>query len=141
MTDLLPDIIPVVVVTGFLGAGKTSLLNSLFLDSCFRDTAVVVNEFGDIAVDHDLVRVGSPDLMVTTTGCLCCTASSDIRASLFELLEARRSGVAPPFSRVLVETTGLADPAPIVNALTPGALPAKELRDEVVGRRFALALS
>jgi len=138
VTDLLPDIIPVVVVTGFLGAGKTSLLNSLFLDSCFRDTAVVVNEFGDIAVDHNLVRVGSQDLMVTTTGCLCCTASSDIRASLFELLEARRSGVAPPFSRVLVETTGLADPAPIVNALTPGALPAKELRDEVVARRFRL---
>ena len=138
MTDLLPDIIPVVIVTGFLGAGKTSLLNSLLSDSCFRDTAVVVNEFGDIAVDHNLVRVGARDLIVTTTGCLCCTASSDIRASLFELLEARRTGVAPPFSRVLVETTGLADPAPIVNALTPGALPAKELRDEVVGRRFRL---
>ena len=84
------------------------------------------------------MRVGSQDLIVTTTGCLCCTASSDIRASLFELLEARRTGVAPPFSRVLVETTGLADPAPIVNALTPGALPAKEPRDEVIGRRFRL---
>ena len=139
VTDLLPDIIPVVIVTGFLGAGKTSLLNSLLSDSCFRDTAVVVNEFGDIAVDHNLVRVGSQDLIVTTTGCLCCTASSDIRASLFDLFEARRSGAAPPFSRVVVETTGLADPAPIVNALTPGALPAKEQRVEIVGRRFRLA--
>jgi G3E family GTPase len=68
MTNQLPDIIPIVIITGFLGAGKTTLLNSLLSDSRFRDTAVVVNEFGDISVDHDLVRIGSRDLMVTTTG-------------------------------------------------------------------------
>ncbi|HUI20072.1 MAG TPA: GTP-binding protein [Methylocella sp.] len=139
MTDPLSDMVPVVVVTGFLGAGKTTLLNELLSDPSFRDTAVVVNEFGDIAVDHNLVRVGSQDLVITTTGCLCCTASSDVRASLFELREASRAGHAPSFSRVVVETTGLADPTPIVNALTPGALPALRLGDQIVARGFRLA--
>ncbi len=139
VTDLLPPTIPVVLITGFLGAGKTTLLNACLSDESFRDTAVIVNEFGEISVDHDLVRAGSRELMVTTTGCICCTASSDVRASLFELFEASRTGQAPPFSRVVIETTGLADPAPIVNALTPGAAPAVGLRDHVVARRFRLA--
>jgi G3E family GTPase len=131
--------IPVVIVTGFLGAGKTTLLNRLLSDPAFRDTAVVVNEFGDISVDHDLVRVGSRELMVTTTGCICCTASSDVRASLFELVEAARAHQAPSFSRVVIETTGLADPAPIVNSLTPGALPVTGLQAEDVEKNFRLA--
>ncbi|MDP3553278.1 GTP-binding protein [Methylocystis sp.] len=139
MTDVLPQIMPVVLVTGFLGAGKTTLLNACLDGEAFRDTAVIVNEFGDISVDHDLVRAGSREMMITTTGCICCTASSDVRVSLFELLEASRTGEIPPFSRVVIETTGLADPAPIVNALTPGAAPAFGMRDHVVARRFRLA--
>lgn len=138
MTDPLPKTIPVTILTGFLGAGKTTLLNQCLSDPDLRDTAVVVNEFGEISIDHDLVLVGSRELMVTTTGCICCTASSDVRASLFDLFEASRSGRAPPFTRVIVETTGLADPAPIVNALTAGALPAMGRRDHVVARRFRL---
>lgn len=139
MTEVLPQIIPVVLMTGFLGAGKTTLLNACLEAEGFRDTAVIVNEFGDISVDHDLVRAGSRAMMITTTGCICCTASSDARVSLYELLEASRTGEIPPFSRVVIETTGLADPAPIVNALTPGAVPAFGMRDHVVARRFCLA--
>lgn len=139
MTDFLSETIPVVVMTGFLGAGKTTLLNAVLADPRLRDTAVVINEFGDIAVDHDFVQTGSRDLVITTTGCLCCTASSDIRASLFDLLEACRADNVPPFSRIVVETTGLADPAQLVNALTPGALPLLGLGDDEVARRFRLA--
>lgn len=138
MPDILPEIIPVVILTGFLGAGKTTLLNALLSDETFRGTAVVVNEFGDIAVDNDLIRIGSRELLVTTNGCLCCTPGSDIRVSLFELLEGANAGRAPVFSKVIVETTGLADPAPIVNALIPGTLPAFGMRDHVVARRFRL---
>lgn len=139
MTDILPQIIPVVLVTGFLGAGKTTLMNEWLDDENFRDTAVIVNEFGDISIDHDLVRTGFREMMITTTGCICCAASSDVRISLYELLEASQTGKIPSFSRVLIETTGLADPAPIVNALSPGVIPAAGMRDHVVARRFRLA--
>jgi G3E family GTPase len=134
---------PVILLTGFLGAGKTTLLNELLRDPAFADTAVIINEFGDIAIDHDLVRMGEQDrtveLMRTTTGCLCCTAGADIRATLFDLHEAARTGAVPGFSRVIVETTGLADPAPLVNQLLPGGQAALGLRDHVVARHFELA--
>ncbi|TIU11300.1 MAG: GTP-binding protein, partial [Mesorhizobium sp.] len=79
------DKIPVFVLTGFLGAGKSTLLNRLFVDLAFADTAVIINEFGDIALDHDLVHVGETQVSRTTTGCLCCTIGSDIRSTLHEL--------------------------------------------------------
>jgi G3E family GTPase len=137
--DYLPDDIPIVLLTGYLGSGKTSLVNALIADPELRDTAVVVNEFGEIAVDHDLIQIETRRLLVTSTGCLCCTAASDVRASLFELYEAARTGVAPRFSRVVVETTGLADPAPVVNSLIPGPVPATSLRDQTVAENFRLA--
>ena len=139
VTDRLPEGIPVVLLTGYLGAGKTSLINALIADSELRDTAVVVNEFGEIAVDYDLIQIESRRLLVTSAGCLCCTAASDVRASLFELYEASRTDVAPHFSRVIVETTGLADPAPVVNSLTQGSIPASSLRDKTVAANFRLA--
>ncbi|MBB5755102.1 CobW family GTP-binding protein [Prosthecomicrobium pneumaticum] len=129
---------PVFLLTGFLGAGKTTLLNRLVRDPAFADTALVINEFGDVAIDHDLVRLGEGRIARTTTGCLCCTAGGDIRATLNDLLHARSVGGAS-FSRVVVETTGLADPAPIVNQLIPGGAAAGGLRDHVVAARFALA--
>jgi CobW/HypB/UreG, nucleotide-binding domain len=94
----LPPSIPVTILSGFLGAGKSTLFNYLLAHP----------EFGDISIDHDLVRVGEHEMMVTTTGCMCC----DIRSSLFDLHEASQRVLNCSFARVIVETTGLADPAP-----------------------------
>ncbi len=129
---------PVVLLTGFLGAGKTTLINALLSDPDMSGTAVIVNEFGSVAVDNDLVHEGREGYVTTTTGCLCCTASSDVRASLFELYDARQKGLVPNFKRVIIETTGLADPAPIINSLIAGGAPALALRDHTVARAFQL---
>lgn len=131
--------VPVTLLTGFLGSGKTTLLNDVLADPRMAGTAVIVNEFGTVAIDHSLVRTGSETYFRTTTGCICCTATSDIRVSLHELHEARGRGEIRPVSRVVIETTGLADPAPIINSLIPGGAPAIGLRDHVVARHFRLA--
>lgn len=133
------DQTPVFLLTGFLGAGKTTLLNRILENPGLQDTALVINEFGLVPVDHDLVREGREKPMVTTTGCICCTVGSDLRSSLDELLAGRRNGSLPPFSRVIVETTGLADPAPIVNSLIPGGLRAMSMADHAVARAFRLS--
>lgn len=135
----LYDSVPVTVLTGFLGSGKTTLLNEILDDPQMSGTAVIVNEFGTVPIDHDLVRKGSEAYFRTTTGCICCTASSDIRVSLSELHEARLRAEVPPISRVVIETTGLADPAPIINSIIPGGAPAMALRDHAVARHFHLA--
>lgn len=131
--------LPVYLLTGFLGAGKTTLLNRIVEDPKLRDTALVINEFGLVPVDHDLVREGRERPVVTTGGCICCTVGSDLRTSLEQLLHGRRSGDLPPFSRVIVETTGLADPAPIINSLIPGGIAARSLADHAVARAFSLS--
>ncbi len=130
--------IPVYILTGFLGAGKSTLLNRVLRDPSLADTAVIINEFGDIALDHDLVRIGETQILRTTTGCACCSVGSDIRSTLKELHMLSASGDIA-FSRVIVETTGLADPAPLVNELVPGGSPAFTVRDHVVAQSFELA--
>ncbi|MEM9726729.1 MAG: GTP-binding protein, partial [Pseudomonadota bacterium] len=129
--------IPVILLTGFLGAGKTTLLNALLRDPAFADTAVLINEFGDVEVDHDLIADFSDELITTTTGCLCCTASSDVKQALFDLWRRRKDREIGPFRRVLVETTGLLDPAPVLNALLTPHAPG--LVDNIVKQQFALA--
>lgn len=130
---------PIIVLTGFLGAGKSTLLRKLLDHPDFERCGIVINEFGDIAIDHELVTAGSPQVSVTTTGCLCCTAGSDVRASIAELhAEAQKLGRLP-LDRVIVETTGLADLAPVVNQLVAGAVPAFGLRDHTVARHYRLA--
>lgn len=131
--------IPVLLLTGFLGAGKTTLLNRILENPDLHDTALIINEFGLVPVDHDLVREGKEQPVVTTTGCICCTVGSDLRSSLDQLLHGRRDRSLPQFSRVIVETTGLADPAPIINSLIPGGMSALSLRDHAVARAFRLS--
>lgn len=133
------DSVPVTLLTGFLGSGKTSLLNDILSHPDMLGTAVIINEFGDVAIDHDLVRKGSETYMRTTTGCICCTAMSDLRTSLADLHEARLRGEVPPLRRVVIETTGLADPAPIVNSIAANGAPLTGERDGLVARHFHLA--
>ncbi|MSP03942.1 MAG: GTP-binding protein, partial [Acetobacteraceae bacterium] len=112
-----PAMIPVVVVTGFLGSGKTTLIGRVLRDPAFARTAVIVNEFGEIGLDHDLIAISDETLMALTTGCLCCAVRSDLVQTLLDLQARRQAGNIPPYDRVLIETSGLADPAPILQAL------------------------
>lgn len=112
-----PEPIPVTVLTGFLGAGKTNLLNALLADPALADTAVLINEFGEIGLDHLFVREVSEGVVLLASGCVCCTVRGDLVTALEDLLRGRDNNRLPPFSRVLIETTGLADPAPILFTL------------------------
>ncbi|HKV15429.1 MAG TPA: GTP-binding protein [Reyranella sp.] len=121
--------IPVTVLTGFLGSGKTTLLNKLLRRPELADTAVIINEFGEIGLDHLLVEKSSEDGMVTlNSGCLCCTVRGDLVRTMSELFLKRTKGEVTPFRRMVVETTGLADPAPILHTLMTDPLLASRYR-------------
>ena len=111
---------PVTVITGFLGSGKTTLLNALLRHPGMAETAVLVNEFGEIGIDHLLFEALDDDVLLLAAGCLCCTIREDMVASLRSLFERRAGGEVPEFRRVVIETTGLADPAPILHTLLAG---------------------
>lgn len=109
--------IPVSVITGFLGAGKTTLLNRLLKDPELTDAAVIVNEFGDVAIDHLLVEQASDGVIELSDGCLCCTVRGELVDTLADLVDRLQSGRIARLSRVIVETTGLADPVPVLQSI------------------------
>lgn len=111
------DPIPVSVLTGFLGSGKTTLLNRLLKDPDLKDTAVIINEFGDVGIDHLLVEQSSDGVIELSDGCLCCTVRGELVDTLADLVERLQTGQIKALARVVIETTGLADPAPVLHAI------------------------
>src|SRR5690349_11614343 len=123
-----PERIPVTLLTGFLGSGKTTLANRFLRRPSFANTAVIVNELGEVGIDHLLVERGDDSVLLLDSGCLCCALQGGLRETLADLFVRRAAGSVPRFERVLVETTGVADPGPIANALVLDALLRAEFR-------------
>lgn len=123
------SLIPVTLLTGFLGSGKTTVLNHVLKQPDMAATAVIVNEFGEIGLDHLLVERSSEDVVLLNSGCLCCTVRGDIVDTLTNLFVDRVKGKVPYFTRVAIETTGLAHPAPILHTL---------MTDPIVAARYML---
>jgi G3E family GTPase len=111
------DVIPVSVLTGFLGSGKTTMLGYLLRQPEFSRTAVIINEFGEIGLDHELVEASEDSVIELATGCLCCKVRTDLTQTLQGLLQRLDEGTSTPFDRIVIETSGLADPAPILHTL------------------------
>ena len=109
--------LPVTILTGFLGSGKTTLLSRLLKTAALTNTAVIVNELGDVGLDHILVQAPADEMVLLNDGCVCCSIRGDLVITLQELLAKRITGELPPFERVVVETTGLADPAPLLQTI------------------------
>jgi G3E family GTPase len=107
---------PVTILTGFLGSGKTTLLNRALRDPAMANTAVVINEFGEVGLDHMLAAQSDDTIMVLENGCLCCTVFGDLVTTLNNLYHARDAGEIPRFDHVVIETSGLADPSPLIQA-------------------------
>src|ERR1700745_132804 len=113
----LPETLPTIVLTGFLGSGKTTLLRRALVSPALADTAVVINELGEIAIDHHLLDFVEGDVLELPGGCLCCAVREDLARTLRNLLERRDAGDIRRFRRIVIETPGLADPAPILFTL------------------------
>lgn len=109
--------IPVSILTGFLGAGKSTLLNRLLKDPEMKDAAVIINEFGEVGIDHLLVEASNDAVVELSDGCLCCTVRGELVDTLAELIDGMQTGKIKPLSRVVIETTGLADPAPVMQSV------------------------
>ena len=122
--------IPVTVLTGFLGAGKTTLLNQLVRQPEMAGAAVMINEFGEIGIDHHLVEQVDENLILLDSGCLCCTVRGDLARAFKDLFMKSLRREIPPVSRVLIETTGLADPAPLIFTLLADGFIAERFRSD-----------
>jgi G3E family GTPase len=128
--SLAYDVIPVTIVTGFLGSGKSTLLSDVLKGDAARDTAVLVNEFGEVGLDHLLIGEVDAQTVLLDNGCVCCAIRGELKDALAALFSRRARGDVPPFSRVVLETTGLATPAPIVATL---------LGDRVVSSHYSIS--
>lgn len=115
--NMLRHPIPVSILTGFLGSGKTTLLNRLLKDPSLTDTAVIINEFGEIGIDHLLVEQSSEGVIELSDGCLCCTVRGELVDTLSDLVDRLQTGRIKALKRVIIETTGLADPGPVLHAI------------------------
>jgi len=124
-----PERFPVILLTGFLGSGKTTLLNKLLRDPAMAATAVLVNEFGEVGIDHALIQQACGDVVLLENGCICCTVREGLAAALLDLAEKRDRGEVPAFERIMIETTGLADPIPIIQLI---------VGDSEVAQRYGL---
>lgn len=121
--------IPITLLTGFLGAGKTTLLNTLLWQKAFEDAAVFINEFGDVGVDHLLVEKIDEEVLLLDSGCICCSMRGDLPKALRDLFNRAQRKQIPVPKRVIIETTGIADPAPVIYTL---------LSDHYIAERFRL---
>ena len=126
--DPLAGRLPVTVVTGFLGSGKTTLIRRLLAHPGMNRAAVIVNEFGEVGIDHDLIAASSENVTLLSNGCLCCVVRTDLQETLRTLFAQRRAGEVIDFDRVLLETSGLADPAPVIQTLATDTLLASHYR-------------
>src|ERR1700704_758966 len=124
--------IPVTVVTGFLGAGKTTLVRRFLATPEGRGTAVIINEYGAVGIDDALVRATADEVALLGNGCLCCTTRSDLQVALRRLVHEREFGTLPRFDRVMIETSGLADPGPILQTFATDRALGGEFFVEVV---------
>ena len=117
LPDASADFTPVTLITGFLGSGKTTLLQRLLGDSALSDTAVLINEFGEIGLDHHLLERIDETMVVLQSGCVCCTIRGELSTVVKDLHSRRERGLLPPFRRLVIESTGLADPFPILSTV------------------------
>src|SRR6202051_2367369 len=123
--------IPVTVVTGFLGSGKTTLLQRFLASPEGQGTAVIINEFGAVGIDDALVRDSAEETVLLGNGCICCITRTDLQAALRRLVFDREQGAVPPFRRIVIETSGLADPGPTLQPSSP---------DRALGAEFHIDL-
>ena len=117
MAEGPPDFTPVTLITGCLGSGKTTLLQRLLRDPALSDTAVLINEFGEVGLDHYLLERIDERMVILQSGCVCCTIRGELSAAIKDLHSRRERGLLPPFRRLVIESTGLADPFPILSTV------------------------
>ena len=112
-----PNNISITVLTGFLGSGKTTILTSLIKQKQMANAAIIINEFGEVGLDHDLIETTDENVIELRNGCICCTIQGDLKTTLLNLLKKMEKGNISLFNHVIIETTGLADPVPIIHTL------------------------
>ncbi len=112
-----PKNIGITILTGFLGSGKTTILTSLIKQKQMANAAIIINEFGEVGLDHDLIETTDENVIELRNGCICCTIQGDLKTTLLNLIKKMEKGVVPLINHVIIETTGLADPVPIIHTL------------------------